>query len=235
MPSPSTTNSFRLGLSHIFIFTFAVAFVYAAQTAIAIRVSRETYQQFVTNLKPQMAALAVLDAMAKGLALCGVVVFAVRRLTGSQPQTHAAEYLWLLLGLAVLVSFVSRFIPYTWVGGVYLIGGGLGAWLMHETRWKLFYLAFALSPFIIFVWVLAGLFVTPTGVSFCLAMKEVLISSVLTICLIGTHPHGGCLGSSCITVQLYGHRYFGLLADVFRSLAIDPLQPQGASRGLRRD
>ena len=184
----ATPNVLQVRLSHILVFTIAVAFVLSIEVAAARAASLETAQRLMASMQPQIALFFAFDAMAKASAICGLFALRAHHYKGVKYLAHPAEYLWIILGVVVTTKLISALWPYMPHDILYLFGGGAAAWLSRETRWKWFYLLVAFSPLIQLF--LIQVVQTSSTFSFhyfnlIIATKDIAISGMLIGYIIG--------------------------------------------------
>ena len=205
----ATRSVLQVHLSHILLFTFAIAIVLAIPIGVAV--SRGTY----TGLKPPMAVFFMFDALAKAFAICGLFALVRHLFNGVKYSAHPAEYLWILLGARVAVNLIAGFWNFAPGDILYLIGGLTAACLSRGTRWKCFYTLVALSPFVLSLPfdVIANAFPISKFnlIHLILAIKDLVISIALIGCVIGTEPTRSAWYSVVSQFSLSGVRVAGSL------------------------
>ncbi len=188
----SSATSYKLQISHILLFTLAVAFVLAVST---FGIPAETHRQLIANLKPPIVVWAVADIVAKGFSLCGLTLLAGTGNNQHRRISQPLEYYWLLLGGLTLLKLFSQHLTYVPVGLFFGLAAGLLAWFVREPRWKVFYIFVAVSPFVISTMVGARFVASPTDLFFLVVIKDVAISLALVICMYGTSPSLAAFGA----------------------------------------
>ena len=200
-------------LSDIIVFTFAVAVV------LAIPISAAALRGTAIDLKPHMAVFFMFDAMANAFAICGLVALVRQLFSGAKYSVHPAEYLWILLGARVAVNLAAGFWNFAPGDILYLVGGLTAASLSRGTRWKYFYYLVALSPFILSLPLnmISNTFPIYNFkvIHLVLAIKEVVISTALIGCVIGTEPRRSAWASVISQFSLSGVRVAGSLLIFF--------------------
>jgi hypothetical protein len=196
-------------LLDIIVFTFAVAVV------LAIPISAAALRGTTIDLKPHMAVFFMFDAMANAIAICGLVALVRHLFSGAKYWAYPAEYLWILLGARVTVNLTAGFWNFAPGDILYLVGGLAAACVSRGTRWKCFYCLVALSPFVLSspLNMISNTFPISNFkvIHLVLAIKDVVISTALIGCVIGTEPTRSAWASVISQFSLSGVRIAGSL------------------------